>query len=186
MGFLPRALFATLSVSVVVLLAGCGGSGSYLTQTESAALDAQINQINQDLNAGSCVQAENAVVSFQNQVSGLSGVNQTLVLMLSQAAGKLSSLTQQDCPTTTATTTNTATTTSTTATTATTQTNTTATTGTSTSTTTTIPTPTGSLTIITTTSNPPSGGVGLSGNMLHRRWHRWAGWGQGLYGQGGQ
>jgi len=181
MGFLHRALFVALSVSAVLLLAGCGSSGSYLTQADRSALDAQITRINQDLNAGDCSQAEDDVVTFQDQVSGLNGVNETLVLMLSQAAGKLSNLTQAQCPTatTTNTATNTATTTSTTVTTPPTPTNT-LTTGSTTSTTTTIPTPTGSMTIITTTSNPPSGGAGLSGNLAHRHW---GGWWHGSYGQ---
>jgi uncharacterized protein YcfL len=165
MGLLHRARLLAGVALAALLLAGCGSNGgSLLSNSERSQLDSQISRISADLSAGNCTQAEDDIVTLQNDVAGLQGINTTLYSMISNAASQVQSLSETDCPTTSTTTaTNTSTQTTTTATQASV---TTATIVTQTSVTT--PPVTTASTPTTGSDTQPSGGAGLLGGNIVR------------------
>ncbi len=177
-----RLGIAAAGVAAVVVLAGCGSSDGTLLSTGAATqLTSELNQATSALDAYNCDVAYTALTNFKDDVNQLTGVNTTLVEMLSQGASRISTLANERCPsgvssdTTTSarsTTTTTGATTSTTVTTTssaptTTTSGTTTGTGGATPTTDTAPPVVTSETVTTATgptTSPNSGGAGLNGS----------------------
>lgn len=167
-----RAFGAAGACFAMAVLAGCGSNGTLLSAGQAGALTGQLNRISEELSAGNCQEAASQIQSFQNAVSGLGSVNQTLVSNLDQGASTIATLAQRRCPTgagpsTTATTPTKTTKTKTKTTTTSTQTTTTPTTSSTTTTTptttSTVPTLTGTTTTpaTTTTGTSTTGGAGI-------------------------
>ncbi len=173
------------SLGVVGLLGGCGSTGrALLTQGAATQLSSELNQASTALGAYNCEVAYTALTNFSNDVNQLTGVNATLVQMLSQGASRITSLANQRCPSGVSSDTGTRTTSSGTTTTSPSTTTTTPTTVTTTGTTTSTPSDTStgtggaapttptttsvpSVSTVTSTPTPPattpdSGGAGLN------------------------
>src|SRR5690348_1618079 len=99
MGFANRASIAGGVGLAVSALAGCGGSGGLLSAGQAGTLSGQLAQASSELSAGRCGQAETTIQNLQNSVANLSGVNQTLMLNLTDGANTIARLAQRDCPT---------------------------------------------------------------------------------------
>jgi hypothetical protein len=180
MRFASRAGLTVAAVAVILGLAGCGSSnGSLLTQGAATQLTAELNQASTELDQYNCLPAYTALTNFKDDVDQLTGVNATLVKMLTQGASTISRLANERCPsgaspdTTTSTGAATTTTGTTTSTSVTTTTSATTTSATSTDSggaaPTTASTPAVTPPVVTTatqtepTTTPDSGGAGLNG-----------------------
>jgi hypothetical protein len=94
MGFVHRAFVAAGVGIAVSAIAGCGSSGGrWLSQSQANRLTAELNNVQQSLDVGQCTRAQRYLTDFQNAVSGLGGVNSTLVANLNQGASTIQSLT---------------------------------------------------------------------------------------------
>ncbi|HET9073428.1 MAG TPA: hypothetical protein VFN48_02525 [Solirubrobacteraceae bacterium] len=172
-----KAMLLASALGVATALAGCGSSsGRLLSRPAATQLSAELTQAKNALANYDCSAADTAIAEFHHDVGQLQGVDATLVTMLSQGAGTISTLADRRCPQNTTPTTTTPTVTRTTRTTRSTTTTTAPTTTTSQSPTvttttssgsggaapTTLSTPATSSTPTTVTQPPSSGGAGLS------------------------
>jgi len=164
MRYVLRALLAGSLGLAVAFLVACGGGSGLLSSDQASGLNAQLNQVTNDVSAGQCANATNAANGFTDQVNGLSGqgVNPKLVANLRQAATVVSQLAGKNCQQTTTSSSSTTSSPTTTSTSTTTSAPTTTTT-TSTSTPTSSSPPTSSTATGPTSTTPPSGGGGLGG-----------------------
>jgi hypothetical protein len=166
MGYAPRAILAGGLGFAASFVVACGGGSGLLSGDQSNALSSQADAVSSAVQSGNCGAAVNASAVLSGDVQTLPiTINSTLRSNLSQAAGTIAQLAQQDCrqhtsppPTTPSTSSSTSSTSS-------------SSTSTSTSTTTTTPTTTATSTTTTTATTPTdtgttsttTGGVGLGG-----------------------
>jgi hypothetical protein len=98
MRYIFRALLpGGLGFAVAVLVAACGGGSGLLSSAQGTSLNAQLNAVANDINAGHCSAAVADAQAFAQAVSSLTGVTAPLVNNLKQASQPLASRAGQDC-----------------------------------------------------------------------------------------
>jgi hypothetical protein len=99
MRFAHRVGLAVGAVASVAVLGGCGTSnGTLLSPAAATQLTAQLTQASTALNQYNCQVAYSDLVNLKDDINQLSGVNATLLQMLNQGAGTISTLADERCP----------------------------------------------------------------------------------------